>query len=355
MENKKKIIISMICAIIVITLGTSYALLRSNQVSSNPYTMNVGLLNITFKDNIHNLSLSNAYPMSDTDGMEQNDELIFTIKNTGELDALYNVYIEETSTSPEFKTKIRYASSKDNGVTYSDIKTLSENKYIEQNGLLEQNGEVTYNVKCWLDESADNTFMNKVFTAKIVVEALQKRNVVTFDANGGTVPIERKNVEYGEDYGELPTPTREGYEFLGWNGKNKYEIEWEAGWVSPANGNESNDEEAKKNNIRTNYIKLSSNKQYIFTLDEGKNYFPILYDFDKNYSRYLGMKIKSFSFSTNENEQYLRIMQYNDITIPNAQLEGGEEATEYEPYYITSDTKVVQNQDHTLKAIWKEN
>ena len=28
---------------------------------------------------------------------------------------------------------------------------------------------------------------------------------------------------------------------------------------------------------------------------------------------------------------------------------------QYEPYYITSDTRVVQNQDHTLKAIWKEN
>ena len=184
MENKNKIIISAICAFIVITIGTSYALLRSNVTSANPYTMNVGLLNITFKDNIHNLSLSNAYPMSDTDGMEQSDELIFTIKNTGELDALYNVYIEETSISPEFKTKIRYANSKDNGVTYSDIKTLSENKYIEQNGLLEQNGEVTYNVKCWLDESADNTYMNKVFTAKIVVESKQAHAVnVTYDYN----------------------------------------------------------------------------------------------------------------------------------------------------------------------------
>ena len=36
------------------------------------------------------------------------------------------------------------------------------------------------------------------------------------------------------------------------------------------------------------------------------------------------------------------------------QIEKGDTATEYEPYYITSDTKVVQNKDHTLKAIWKK-
>ena len=36
------------------------------------------------------------------------------------------------------------------------------------------------------------------------------------------------------------------------------------------------------------------------------------------------------------------------------QLEKGT-ATEYEPYYVKSDTKVTQNKDHTLTAIWKAN
>ena len=42
-------------------------------------------------------------------------------------------------------------------------------------------------------------------------------------------------------------------------------------------------------------------------------------------------------------------------TFENILLEEGTTATEYEPYYITRDTKVVQRQDHTLKAIWEEN
>ncbi len=39
---------------------------------------------------------------------------------------------------------------------------------------------------------------------------------VTFDANGGTVTPAEKTVTYGSTYGELPTPTRKGYTFVGW-------------------------------------------------------------------------------------------------------------------------------------------
>ena len=41
--------------------------------------------------------------------------------------------------------------------------------------------------------------------------------------------------------------------------------------------------------------------------------------------------------------------------ISHIQLEEGNKATEFEPYYVTSDVKVTQERDHTLKAIWKEN
>ena len=37
-----------------------------------------------------------------------------------------------------------------------------------------------------------------------------------FNANGGSVAISSKAVEYGEKYGALPIPTRKGYRFEGW-------------------------------------------------------------------------------------------------------------------------------------------
>lgn len=45
---------------------------------------------------------------------------------------------------------------------------------------------------------------------------IANRYVVTFDANGGAVDTTSKTVTYGEAYGTLPTPTREGYTFDGW-------------------------------------------------------------------------------------------------------------------------------------------
>ena len=39
---------------------------------------------------------------------------------------------------------------------------------------------------------------------------------VTFDANGGTVNTNSKTVIFGNEYGELPTPSRSGYTFAGW-------------------------------------------------------------------------------------------------------------------------------------------
>lgn len=44
----------------------------------------------------------------------------------------------------------------------------------------------------------------------------QKRTVI-FDANGGTVNVSSKVIKIGDNYGELPEPTREGYEFKGWS------------------------------------------------------------------------------------------------------------------------------------------
>lgn len=43
-----------------------------------------------------------------------------------------------------------------------------------------------------------------------------KRYTVTFEANGGTVEPGSKTVTYDEAYGELPAPTRAGYDFAGW-------------------------------------------------------------------------------------------------------------------------------------------
>jgi len=172
-KKQSKAIVMILVSILVIAIGSSYALLRNSQVGNNSYTINAGNLEVTFKDQETDaLTISNMYPMTDTEGLTQTDELTFVVKNTGNIPAVYNVYIEETSTSPAFKTVIRYVDKKNSG-EYSDVKVLNDNKYIDEKARLEVNAEATYKVKLWLAEEADATYMNKTFRAKIVVDVMQ--------------------------------------------------------------------------------------------------------------------------------------------------------------------------------------
>lgn len=217
---------------------------------------------------------------------------------------------------------------------------------------------------------------------------------VTFDPQGGQLDQTTKNVIPNDTYGDLPTPTREGYTFMGWNGKNiidKSKSEKEgiqnetpfSSWASPP---------AFNNNWVVNNLKPDT--QYSISYDiEGIN----IPEYDSKYSGNLGLLLyshaslspiylmdsngyyisagekyhyqKTFSTPSNINlpdskyvilsytNRYLngKTGVFSTIRLYNLQLEEGDTATPYEPYYITSDTTVVQENNHTLKAIWQAN
>ena len=183
----------------VILLGTSYALLRNSITSTNAYTMNVGILNVNFFGTTDSISIQNMVPMTDEEGLAQTGTgniLNFTIKNTGGIKADYDVYIEETSSNssnPSFKPVIRYSVNKGN-TTYGEVKSVQDNMlYIEKNGVIDIGETINYKVKFWLGENADNTYMNKTFTAKIVITSRQK---VLFNANNVSfTPVDESTCE----------------------------------------------------------------------------------------------------------------------------------------------------------------
>ena len=65
---------------------------------------------------------------------------------------------------------------------------------------------------------------NKSGVTRTITEAEFERyissSVVNFDANGGSVDLNKKVVYYGQNYGTLPIPTRDNYTFDGWFTKN---------------------------------------------------------------------------------------------------------------------------------------
>ena len=207
---------------------------------------------------------------------------------------------------------------------------------------------------------------------------------VTFDPQGGQLDQTTKSVIPNDTYGNLPTPTKEGYTFMGWNGKNMLDM---TGWLNSFStatrgtiekGEDSIKITATVNDAYTNSYKsgvndnksyfqipLNPNTQYTIswssdTDNEGYVYLFVNNQQTNNYIFYRNNIHKSKTFMTPQDAEYMTYRvgvtkTGKSITYSNIQLEEGDTATPYEPYYITSDTTVVQENNHTLKAIWQAN
>ena len=198
---------------------------------------------------------------------------------------------------------------------------------------------------------------------------------VTFDPQGGRLDQTTKQVIPNDTYGNLPTPTREGYTFMGWNGKNMF-----TGLVKGVAIN-SNNGEAGPNalNAASDYMIINTDLSNYFLSGLSSDLWSYVsfYNENKEYmGRTAGTSRKNITIQSTSimdstrtnvggNIKYIRITQYansvystgtiDDIDDLQIQLEIGDTATPYEPYYITPTTKVVQENNHTLKAIWQAN
>ena len=199
---------------------------------------------------------------------------------------------------------------------------------------------------------------------------------VTFDPEGGSVDTTSKQVKLNSTYGELPTPTREGYTFKGWRGKNMFDEEAILMAINGAkyeNGYYVFKVTDARNSYGRPYGKIpidsfNENTQYTYTVfghvvsnanvhtlkfyfyyDDGTSSYKDLFSFDDKlimFTSEVGKSIISNEFSWNSSS----VMAY----ISHIQLEKGNISTEYEPYQeYSSDTVVTKSSNHTLHAIWE--
>lgn len=129
-------------------------------------------------------------------------------------------------------------------------------------------------------------------------------------------------------------------------GKNLLDGRWELGAINSSTGEKT----SNSTSIRTvSYIPVKPNTAYHFSLTDDASYFPYSYDANCNFVAYKGMKKGKFYLNMADNEHYLIIVQYGNVTPPvNAQIEIGTVATEYEEYkgieeYTPSSEGVVEN------------
>ena len=194
---------------------------------------------------------------------------------------------------------------------------------------------------------------------------------VTANSNGGTIgattgwtiasgsATATKTVTYGDVYGTLPTPTKAGNTFMGWNGKNLFNKDatpTAVGSYIRGDGTTGTSSE-----YSTYKINVKPNTTYTIT-NSGKSNAPGYVIYNSSDTRVGGANYantKNITFTTPSNASYIIVSVVTDENSPNNrydkdtfQIEENSTATEYEPYLITASTIVTTERNHTITAVW---
>ena len=199
---------------------------------------------------------------------------------------------------------------------------------------------------------------------------------VTFAPNGGSVSPTSKSVTYDSTYGTLPTPTRTGYTFLGWNGKNLLNVA--NSLVTPeyttfvSDGKLSFNVKVGTNTINAFKIQRYLNGTYVnqmhsssslgfnsytFTKDSTFNRLRLAVNGSTNDSNYI-VDISHLTNGTSYTISYkLDSLNSSACTavVSEIMLEEGSSFTGYQPYYVLSTSTVNIAKNHTLTARWNPN
>lgn len=272
-----------------------------------------------------------------------------------------------------------------NGSTYGWLPTPTKNGYTFTGWKLSSTSITSSST---VTQSANHTLVAQWSTASYTVR---------FNANGGNVSPSSMTVTYGGTYSGLPTPTRGGSTFLGWHGKNLLNLD--VPLSTPSSTTTSNT--TKRTFLTNSYVSgLSFNNYYgtssinsasinsgtININSKNSGYglgFPFFVNEFEKYTLsfdlvghglysimyyqsdgtlidyyYIGLSnnhvIKDFTIPSNTFYLVVLFASYanEDAAFSNIQLEYGDTATAFEPYYITDSTTVTRDSDHILYAMW---
>ena len=185
MEDKKKLKIyyGLLITTLVI-IGTSYAWFRLKLTQQNSNIIGTRTcLNTTLNEETSKITLTDAFPISDEDGLKQTP-FTFTLKNN--CDSYVKIYITIDSKYREsadtaylkdtfIKTNLSTKGTTEGKSTILGNKTLTElegtNKgYILQTTGLKANEEKSYDLRVWMDSATSiSDGLNKNWEGKIVV------------------------------------------------------------------------------------------------------------------------------------------------------------------------------------------
>ena len=180
--NKKKVLIiaSVFIVIVLLAVGTSYALFRINVTKNTDFKLKVGNLELTINDNTNTftdgkLIINNMVPTKESDALQQTG-YNFTLTNTGTIDANYKIYLDDAMVSGSTRLSDSLIKVNITNTTLNQSRTVSLNELanrIIDTGTITKNTSYNYTLRVWLDYNAGNDSSNKYFGLKLRIDGKQ--------------------------------------------------------------------------------------------------------------------------------------------------------------------------------------
>lgn len=192
MKQKRNIIIVIITILLILLifliLGNSFGFFKYAKRGETVNIISISgirteILSSQTEDSVEGLTLINAYPLSDSEGLKQTP-FIFKMTNTSSKTLTYSIIIMEDSEKLASCTynnssclglttnKIKTTYKKNNG-SYNTPSLLSSNAGVIASGIIEGGEEITSSIILWIDKDAGNEIMNHYFYGKILIQGNQ--------------------------------------------------------------------------------------------------------------------------------------------------------------------------------------
>ena len=176
MEGRnKKLLLSLLVLVLLVSIGKETYALFTNEVSSIVQSYGTGTLKLSYSNT--SINLDNAYPLTDEDGMNQSDSTI-TITNIGTLAYKFNVILDPSSDSTISSDLIRVSMDGENPATLS-----TDSNIIIRDVILNPGSSRTFTIKLWINSNTSSSdILNKKFSASLTSSGIAVKNME--DSNG---------------------------------------------------------------------------------------------------------------------------------------------------------------------------
>ena len=194
-EKKKRTILYGLLVTVLVLIGVTYAYYRITKTQTNSNVIGTRTcLNTTLTEETSEIVLSDAFPISDEDGLKQSP---FTFTLTNNCDSYVKVTIALVS---EYRTSTNTAYLKDNYVksnlstkgtndgssvilstlSLGEVDTNTQGYVLKTTGLKNKEAK-SFDLRLWLDsETTNEQGLNKTWKGKIVVSVVAAEYVPTF-------------------------------------------------------------------------------------------------------------------------------------------------------------------------------